>query len=393
MRICLVSQEFPPDTARGGIGSQNWNKAHALAGLGHEVHVLSAAARPGPERATEVVDGIHVHRMQPPDTQVPVYEQPTYWVGYSWLVLRHLDELAAAAPFDVLDFAEYGAEGFAYQLDRGPWNWMPVVVQLHGPLAMFRDRIGWPEPGSAFAAVGSSMEELCIRRADALMACSRNIADFTAECYGVERESIEAVHCGVDAAAFAPGPAPASRSDGPVVLFAGNLAANKGLDTLVDAVLSLRPSYPGIRLRVLGRGDDDLVASLLRRAREAGEGDALDFGGFVGDRRELPAEYRAADVFCSPALHEVGVANVYIEAMACGRPVVAGTTGAAREAVADGETGLLVEPDDARATAAALDRILGDDALRASMGAAGRRRVDEYFCMDRYIERVFGVYE
>jgi hypothetical protein len=151
MRICLVSQEFPPDTARGGIGSQNWNKAHALAERGHQVHVLSAAARGGPELSSHVVDGVTVHRMRPPDAETPVYEQATYWLGYSWAVLRHLHALAAEAPFDVLDFAEYGAEGFAYQLDRGPWSWMPVVVQLHGPLAMFVDRIGWPEPGPSAA--------------------------------------------------------------------------------------------------------------------------------------------------------------------------------------------------------------------------------------------------
>jgi glycosyltransferase involved in cell wall biosynthesis len=393
VRICLVSQEFPPDTARGGIGSQNWNKAHALAERGHDVHVLSAAARPGPDLVTEVIDGISVHRLQPPDAEVPVYEQPTFWVGYSWAVLRHLHTLATDKPFEVLDFAEYGAEGFAYQLDRGPWNWMPVVVQLHGPLAMFVERIGWPEAASEFATVGSFMEGLSIRRADALMACSENIADFTAECYGIDRGSIDAVHCGVDAGAFSPDPRDGPRPDGPVVLFAGNLADNKGLGTLVDAVLSLRPSYPGIRLRILGRGDDDLVASLLGRACDAGAEDALDFGGFVGDRRELPGEYRAADVFCSPAFHEVGVANVYIEAMACACPVVASTTGAAHEAVVDGSTGLLVPPGDSTATAAALDRILCDDALRRSMGAAGRRRVDDYFGMDRYIERVLAVYE
>jgi glycosyltransferase involved in cell wall biosynthesis len=391
MRICLVSQEYPPDTARGGIGSQNWNKAHALAGRGHEVHVLSAAARPGPDIETRVVDGIHVHRLRPPDAEMPVYAQATYWMGYSWAVLRQLNALSAEAPFDVLDFAEYGAEGFAYQLDRGPWSWMPVVVQLHGPLAMFAERIGWPEPDSDLARVGTFMEEESIRRADALMACSDNIAGYTAERYGIERDAIETVHCGVDHETFTPGPS--AGAAGPVVLFAGNLADNKGLGTLVDAVLRLRDWYPGLRLRVLGRGDDDLVASLRRRAREAGEEDALDFGGFVEDRASLPDEYRAADVFCSPAHHEVGVANVYIEAMACGCPVVASTTGAAHEAVMDGVTGLLVPPHDGEATAAALDRILGDRALRDSMGAAGRRRVDEYFGMHRYVERVLGVYE
>jgi glycosyltransferase involved in cell wall biosynthesis len=389
MRICLVSQEYPPDTARGGIGSQNWNKAHALAALGHELHVLSAAARPGPEVVSETVDGISVHRVRPPDLDTPVYDEAAYWLGYTWLVKRQLDALGAACPFDVVDFAEYGAEGFAYQLNRSPWNWMPVVVQLHGPLAMFSERIGWPDSGSGFARVGAFMEGESIRGADALMACSANIADFTAARFGVERDSIDVVHCGVDADAFSPG----GRDDGATVLFAGNLAENKGLETTVEAVLRLRARHPRVRLRVLGRGDDDLVARLRHRAERAGHVDALDFGGFVPDRAQLPDEYRRATVFCSPAHHEVGVANVYLEAMACGCPVVAATSGAAGEAVVDGESGLLVPPGDADATAAALDAILSAPALRATMGRAARERGEDYFAMDRYIERVLGVYE
>jgi phosphatidylinositol alpha-1,6-mannosyltransferase len=107
----------------------------------------------------------------------------------------------------------------------------------------------------------------------------------------------------------------------------------------------------------------------------------------------VAAHYAEADVFCSAALHEVGVANVYLEAMASACPVVASDTGGAPEAVEHGETGLLVEPYDVEATAAALDRILSDPALGRRMGAAGRRRVDEYFAVDRYVERVLATYE
>ena len=62
MKICLVSQEFPPETAHGGIGTQTWNKSRILTRLGHEVHVLSCASNVGgPELETKVVDGVHVY--------------------------------------------------------------------------------------------------------------------------------------------------------------------------------------------------------------------------------------------------------------------------------------------------------------------------------------------
>jgi glycosyltransferase involved in cell wall biosynthesis len=390
MKICLVSQEYPPETSRGGVGTQTWNKARALANLGHTVHVLSCSAGEGPDLHTETDAGVTVHRMRPPGVEFPVYQTPTFWVGYSWAVLRQLHRLLEeAGPFEVLDFPEYGAEGFAYQLDRTPWNWAAVVVQLHAPLAMFVEHIGWPERGSDFHRVGTLMEEISIRRADALMACSANIADLTAGYYGVPRESIAVVHCGVDAEAFRPAPRPAG-SGRPTVLFVGNIVGNKGVEVALEAVLRLRPKYPSIRLQILG-GRSALLEELQARAGAEGADANVEFPGFI-ERAALPRFYQEADVFCSPAQYEGGVANVYIEAMACGCPVVASTAGGGPEAVAEGETGLLVPPNDVDAVVRALDRILADAPLRRRMGRGARRRVEEYFAMDKYIRRVLAVY-
>lgn len=398
MRICLISEEYPPDTARGGIGTQSWNKAQALTGLGHEVHVLTCAADAGdaPDLVTSSQDGVTVHRMQPPAEEPgrewPVYEQAAYSLGYAWSVARHLHQLRETIEFDLFNFPEYGAEGFAYQLNRTRWNWVPVVVQLHGPLAMFSERIGWPEPESDYFRVGTYMEGASIGWADALMASSANIADFTAGFYGVARESISVVHCGIDADLFRPS-SDAREPSRPTVLFVGNVAPNKGVTTVFEAVMRLRARFPDIRLQILGKGDDRLAAEFERRARADGAEDALEILGFVGDRNALPELYRSATVFCSPAHHEVGVANVYVEAMACGCPVVASLTGGAPEAVDDGESGFLVPPGDVDATVAALERILADRELRGRMGAAGRRRVEDYFAQDRYIARILTVYD
>ncbi len=157
MRICLVSLEYPPETAHGGIGSQTWTKARELTVLGHEVHVLAGAARPGEDLVSGRRDGVIVHRVQPPDHSFPVYRPVPFMIGYSWAVYRALHRLTRERLFDVVDFAEYGAEGYAYQLDRSGPNWMPVVVQLHGPLSMFGERIGWPDTDSDFFRIGTAM--------------------------------------------------------------------------------------------------------------------------------------------------------------------------------------------------------------------------------------------
>lgn len=390
MRIALVSQEYPPETAHGGIGTQTWNKARWLAAHGHEVHVISCLAGPGTLCKTIKDAGITVHRMPPPGSAFPVYESATYWVGYSWSVLGELHALMRTGPLDMIDFAEYGAEGFAYLLDRTFWNWAPVVVQLHGPLSLFIPHMGWPAPDSDLARVGVMMEDLCIHRADALMACSANIADFTATRHGVDRAAIEVVHCGVDDQAFQPAPSPRN-ADRPTILFVGNIVRSKGAGTVFEAVLRLRHKYPNLLLRMAGKPEGELADAIRARLRREGAEQTVELSGFIG-RDRMQSFYQEADIFCSPAQHEAGVANVFIEAMACGIPVVASHAGGGAEAVLPGETGLLVPPLSVDAVTEALDRLLGDAALRARMGAAGRRRVEQYFALDRYMERVMGVY-
>ncbi len=411
MKICLVSQEYPPETPWGGIATQTFNKARALAGLGHEVHVLSRSAEEGAELRTETDQGVIVHRMKPPGYEFPIYSRTTYRLGYTWYVLAKLNELMQRTAFDVLDFPEFGGEGFAYQLDRTAANWVPVVVQLHGPLAMFIEYMGWPEKESRFGQVGTFMEEFTVKRADALMACSESVARLAERYFGIPSETIDVVHCGVDTKVFRPeslrqssaraplhphpGPLPSrerERGRRPTVLFVGAIVENKGAKVLVEAVLRLRRKYPDIRLQMIGKGGPDLMDQLTAMISRDQAGENIEFLGFV-DLEKLPDYYRAADLFCSPAAEYEGFGQVFLEAMACGCPVVASTAGGAAEAVAHEETGLLVAPNDIAGTAEAIDRLLCDANLRGRLSQRGRERVDEYFGLDRFVHRVEAVYE
>ncbi len=363
--------------------------------LGHSVHVLSSSAGQELKLRTALEDGVTVHRMpavgRESGNHLPLYNVATYWLGYTWNVLRHLHGLMQKTVFDVIDFPEYGAEGFAYQLDRGPWNWAPVVVYLHLSLGALAKHSGWPEEDSELYRVGTFMERVSIQRADRLLSCSADAADFTSRFYGVPREPIDVVYVGVDAEAFRPNIDGKQGPDRPTVLFVGNIAKYKGVHTVLEAVLRLRSKYPRIRLQILGRGDDDLEDQLRQQARSEGAGLNVEFHGFVG-RDLLPDFYRQADVFCGPSQFE-GLGIVYLEAMACGCPVIATSAGGGPEAVLEGETGMLVPPLDAGSVVRALDLLLGDALLRRRMGAAGRKRVEQTFTMERYIRRVLAAYE
>ena len=112
---------------------------------------------------------------------------------------------------------------------------------------------------------------------------------------------------------------------------------------------------------------------------------------------DLPAFYAAADVFAMPCrsrfagLEVEGLGIVFLEAAACGKPVVAGRSGGADEAIVDEQTGLLVEGAEPKAVALAIARLLQDTGLAQRMGAAGRAHVEAEFTWQRSAECLTGI--
>ena len=178
---------------------------------------------------------------------------------------------------------------------------------------------------------------------------------------------------GVDTRSFSPAKAsPAMRrrlTDGHpeerLVLSVGRLSKEKSLEALLDPISRL----PGTRLAVVG--DGPYRAELERRF--AGTRTVFP-GALTGD--ELAAAYASADVFAFPSTTET-LGLVALESLASGVPVVGARAGGIPFAVDDGRTGLLVAPDDPSALTEGLARVLGDDALRARMGAAGRADAED----------------
>jgi phosphatidylinositol alpha-1,6-mannosyltransferase len=161
----------------------------------------------------------------------------------------------------------------------------------------------------------------------------------------------------------------------PVVVCVSRLVARKGQDVLVAGWPRVLARHPDARLLLVGDGPAE--RSLRQSVARLGlERSVVLAGGVSAD--ELPSYYAAGDVFAMPCrtrragLDVEGLGMVFLEAAACGRPVVAGTSGGAPEAVRDGVTGHVVEPRSADAVAAAIVGLLDDPAKARAMGAAGR---------------------
>jgi teichuronic acid biosynthesis glycosyltransferase TuaC len=198
-----------------------------------------------------------------------------------------------------------------------------------------------------------------MRQAAAVITVSQELRQ-SAIAMGIPPEKITAIQNGCDTSVFHPGDRDEARREagfeprGELILYAGNLLASKGLGELMEAFIEIAASRPGLVLAIVGQGEYGEV--LKSRAAAAGVEDRVLM---LGRRKAdgVASWMRAADVFCLPSYSE-GCPNVVVEALACGRPVVATRVGGTPELV-DERSGILVPPRDAAQLRKALEEALG----------------------------------
>jgi phosphatidylinositol alpha-1,6-mannosyltransferase len=263
----------------------------------------------------------------------------------------------------------------------GPHLARPYGVVLHGAEVTVPGRL----PGS------NLLLRRVLRGAQLVIAAGRYPA---AEGERAAGRSLPVVHVppGVDVQRFQPLDADARAQarhrlglpEGRLVVSVSRLVPRKGMDVLIEAVARLAPSRPDLTLAISGGGRDQ--GRLERLATELVA--PVTFCGRLPDA-DLPDLYASGDVFAMlcrnrwAGLEQEGFGIVFLEAAAAGVPAVAGESGGAAEAVAAGETGLVVDPPTSvEATAAALAELLDDDDRRRAMGEAARRRAEKEYAYD-----------
>jgi phosphatidylinositol alpha-1,6-mannosyltransferase len=178
--------------------------------------------------------------------------------------------------------------------------------------------------------------------------------------------------------------------DAELIVSISRLVPRKGFDTAIRAAARLRTSRPDLLLAISGGGRDEGRLRKLAAELQA----PVRFLGRVSNA-DLPRLYGCADVYTMlcrnrwGGLEQEGFGIVFVEAAACGVPQVAGDSGGAAEAVADGQTGIVVRhPDDVTEVADAFVALLDDPARRAAMGVAARERAVAEFSYDVLAERL-----
>ena len=190
---------------------------------------------------------------------------------------------------------------------------------------------------------------------------------------------------GVDIDVFTPAPEP----EGPIrVILIARMIREKGVAVFVEAARLLKGKAEFVLAGAPDPGNPNTVTETELRGWEQ-EGLVT----WLGPRRDVADLLRGVHIACQPSTYREGLPKSALEAMASGKPLVATDMPGCREAVVDGETGFLVPPGDPAALAAALERLIGDAALRARFGAAARRRAEENFSDAIICAQTLSVYD
>jgi phosphatidylinositol alpha-1,6-mannosyltransferase len=359
-RILLVTNDFPP--RRGGIQSYLENLVVELVRIGSHTLTVYAPKWKGDaefdERAARI--GFEVVR-HPTSLMIP---EPS--------VARRMRGLIADRDVDTVWFGAAAPLALLSPLARGAGA-RRVIASTHG------HEVGWsmlPLARTALRRIGND--------ADVVTFISQYTRSRFAAAFGPDA-ALECLAPGVDTDRFEPDSVARAelrarhRLGGrPVIVCVSRLVPRKGQDTLIAALPAVQRQVPDVRLLIVG--DGPYAAALQRRASASPAADAVVFTGPV-PHAELPAHYVAGDVFAMPCrtrgggLDVEGLGIVFLEASACGLPVVAGDSGGAPEAVLAEQTGVVVDGRDIDELSSAIVRLLDDPSLRARWGEAGRRWV------------------
>lgn len=368
MRVLMLSWEFPPRLV-GGLGRHVDALTRSLVAAGHEVHVISRSHPDAP--AEERHGGLHVIRVDASPPQV-AFEDLVPWVlAFNTSVLAAAARLLRTTAIDVVHAHDWLVASAAVGVADA--HELPLVATVH---ATEYGRHQGHLPGPMNRLI-HGIEGWLVEHADRTIVCSSYMHEQVRTLFGVPESRLETIPNGVAVDEFAP-PADEVRDlrrtladDAThLVLFAGRLEYEKGVQTVLHALERLVDRVGAVRFLIAGVGTySDELRGLVD---ELGLGHRVQFTGFL-EERALRLHYAAVDVAVAPSLYEP-FGLVATEAMACGTPVVVSDTGGLREIVVDG-TGLTFPPHDAAQLADRIAEILTGPELAAALVERGRERM------------------
>lgn len=400
LRVAMLAYRGNPHS--GGQGVYVRQLSSALTRLGHTVTVFAGQPYPQLDAGVELVRVASLDLFRDEDP----FRFPRLWEYRDWIDALEFGIMCTAGFPEPLTFSLRAARLLAdragdfdvvhdnqclgYGVLALPRMGLPVLASIHHPIEVDRElelaqAKGLKRKLSMHRWYGfHRMQRRVAQRLPAVIAVSDTAREDIIARVGLAPERVRVVHIGVDSDVYQPTPSVA-KVPGRVLAMASADVPLKGLAPLLEAMAMLRAGRDEAEMVVVSkhRHGSEVPATLKR----LGLNGSVRFVSGV-DEPALLKLYSEAEVAVVPSLYE-GFSLPAVQAMACGVPLVATTAGALPEVVGrDGETGLMVRPGDPGQLAAALERALGDRALRERLAVAGRARVVERFTWLRTAEGI-----
>ena len=347
--------------------------ARGLAVRGHQVTVVGLYAQESDSR--ERIEGVEVVRLR------------AARLARSGFVVnghRLRQALAAADKDSKIDIVDGPEASFATLRSSSPGS---KLIRMNGGHRFFAATLG--ERASPWR---SFLENRSFSLADELCGVSQFVIDKTFALHRLQPREVEVLPNPVDVQWFAP--VHGGEVSGRIVFF-GTFTKKKGLSELLEALPSILADFPEAHLVAIGRdtyapdGSSFVETALERIDRRARS--RVHLMSHV-NQEDLPSLLATATVVVCPS-HMESFGMVWAETMAMGRALVGSRTGPGPEVILDGKTGILCDPHDPKSIASAAKTLLGDEALRDRLGAAGRERVLSEFSLEKLLPRNEALYQ
>ncbi|NPU85312.1 MAG: glycosyltransferase family 4 protein [Syntrophaceae bacterium] len=387
MKICLVSEEFPPETGWGGIGTHTYNLAHAMAALGHPVSVVSKSV--DGKNTSLIKNNLSIHRIVDSDlnatffnvfnslvNKIPSPSLRSAFLQYPLNTLRRSAAIAAwireNGPFDIIEYPDYGGEAFwGLFKEKIP---IPVVVKLHTPLFLTQRLNSVPDNDIA-VRLRKWMEKYSIMHATKLISPTKSLSEIVGAEYGIPEAEV-LPNC-IDTEYFSFKEKEGQKKDW-IIMYAGRLERRKGVELLAKAIPLVVDRVPNVKIQMVGRdtptaeGGTSMKAWLNRCFEERGISRHVEFAGEV-PKEKIVGYYQNADACVLPSLWE-NLPYTCLEAMSCGTPVVGSNVGGFPEIITDGLNGFLFQSRDHEDLAKKILELINSEQIRA-LGRRARERI------------------